>query len=338
MEIARAVTNARESAESVRMLTLFTTAKAFEGHFAVIQYNALRSWKLLGRDVEIILFGEDGGSAEAAKELGLRHEAKVAKNEQGTNLVNYMFEKAQEIAKHELVCYVNCDIVLTSEFRAAAMRLRPWGQRFLMVGRRWDVEITEPLDFTQSDWEERVTQHAKTRGFQRLYYNIDYFLFTKGLYKEIPPFAIGRLMWDNWLVWKAHEMGAPVVDASAAVCAVHQNHDYSHHAQGTQGVWDGAEASGNIEMGGGLSHRRTIEDSTYRMTASGEIEKNRWYWLAPGKRRARSAKRAVAGWIRTKMWHPVLDATRSARHAMGLKKEAMPKALRRKVKRHWQDV
>jgi hypothetical protein len=43
------------------MLTLFTTAKPFEGHSGVIQRNALKSWKRLHPDVEVILFGDDAG-------------------------------------------------------------------------------------------------------------------------------------------------------------------------------------------------------------------------------------------------------------------------------------
>jgi hypothetical protein len=52
------------------MLTLFTTAKPCEGHSGVIQRNALKSCKLLHPEIEIILFGDDAGGAEIAKELG----------------------------------------------------------------------------------------------------------------------------------------------------------------------------------------------------------------------------------------------------------------------------
>jgi hypothetical protein len=319
------------------MLTLFTTAKPFKGHFAVIQNNALRSWKLLGPDVEIILFGDDGGSANAAAELGLRHEARVAQNEHGATLVSDIFERAQQIAKHDLVCYINCDIVLTSDFRRAAARLLPWASRFLMVGRRWDVDVTEPLDFSTPDWAARLTSYAQTHGFQRAWYNIDYFLFSKGLYQGIPPLAIGRRWWDNWLVWHARELQVPVVDASAVVCAVHQNHDYSHHALGMQGVWEGQEARQNWELTKGGKHSRTIEDATYKLTPEGFI-RNQWYWLAPLNRRFRAAKTAVRGAWRTWLWHPLLNWTRPIRRALGLTQAIIPNTLRSSKRRHHQDV
>lgn len=65
------------------MLTLFTTAKPFEGHSGVIQRNALKSWKLLHPDIEIILFGDDASGTEIANKLGFRHEPFVERNEFG---------------------------------------------------------------------------------------------------------------------------------------------------------------------------------------------------------------------------------------------------------------
>jgi hypothetical protein len=43
---------------------MLTTANPFRGHGAIIQRNALKSRALLHPGVEIILFGEDEGSAE----------------------------------------------------------------------------------------------------------------------------------------------------------------------------------------------------------------------------------------------------------------------------------
>ena len=80
------------------MLTLFTTAKAFRGHDGIIQRNALKSWKLLDRDVEVIVFGEDEGAAQVCSELGLVHHAHVEQHESGRNRLDYMFERASQMA------------------------------------------------------------------------------------------------------------------------------------------------------------------------------------------------------------------------------------------------
>ena len=101
------------------MLTLFSTAKPFHGHSGVIQRNALKSWTLLHPDAEVILFGDEDGAAEACRDLGIRHEPKVSHNENGTKYLNYIFDRANEISHHNILCYANCDIMLTADFRAA---------------------------------------------------------------------------------------------------------------------------------------------------------------------------------------------------------------------------
>src|SRR5579883_936506 len=101
------------------MLTLFTTAKPFLGHSAVIQRNALQSWTLLHPDIEIILFGDDEGAAEICAELGLRHEPCVLRNPAGLKRIDDYFDRAQRLARHPILCYANCDILFTADFLPA---------------------------------------------------------------------------------------------------------------------------------------------------------------------------------------------------------------------------
>src|ERR1039458_8759968 len=98
------------------MITFFTTAKPFRGHSAVIQRNALQSWKHLHPDVEVILFGNEEGVAEVCAEFGLRHEPHVELIPPGLKYINTMFDRADEIASYDVLCYVNCDIILSSDF------------------------------------------------------------------------------------------------------------------------------------------------------------------------------------------------------------------------------
>jgi len=292
------------------MLTFFTTAKPFQGHSGVIQRNALRSWTLLHRDVEVILFGDDAGAAEVARELGLRHEAHVERNEYGTKRLDYMFERAQEIARHDVLCYVNCDIILLGEFCAALERVRAAHARFLMVGRRRDTDVAEALDFGDGGWAERVKRLAKERGAQQPGWSVDYFAFRRGLYEEMPEFVVGRVWWDHWLVWKARKEGADVVDASSQVTAIHQNHSYGYHPAGAHGVWNDEQARRNFELAGGRRHLFTIDDATHVLQAAGE-RRNLWRLWAPHWRHFRP--RFVP------LWFAILDATRPLRNALGLR-------------------
>jgi hypothetical protein len=51
---------------------------------------------------------------------------------------------------------------------------------FLMVGRRWDTDLTEPIGLEQADWKEMLKGRARTQGQQRSGDRFDYFTFPKG--------------------------------------------------------------------------------------------------------------------------------------------------------------
>jgi hypothetical protein len=318
------------------MLTLFSTPKPFHGHINIIQRNALQSWKLLHPHAEIILFGDDDGTAAVCQDLGLRQIPDVLRSPLGTKRLDSIFGQAQEVARHPLLSYVNCDIILTQDFLSALQRVSTWRNPFLMVGRRWDTDITTPIDFSRSDWQEHVVALAKSEGCQRFFHNVDYFAFSKGLYPRIPPLVIGRIWWDHWLVGKAHDSGATVVDVSPVVCAVHQNHDYGYHPKGMTGVWNDEDAQRNYRLARQEVRLRTIEDAPFRLTAAG-FQRNRFYFLAPLKRSYRKVSRRVRGFLRTYFWHPMLSLTRPIRHALGLKKDALAPAVRSGERRHWMD-
>ena len=296
------------------MVTFFTTAKPFRGHAGTIQRNALKSWTLLHPDVEVILFGDEEGAAETARELGIRHEPHVERSEYGTKRLDYMFTTARALARHEVLCYVNCDIILMDDFCRALEQVRAAHARFLMVGRRWDAEIWEPYYFTRANWQARLKAIIRQRGRQRTPEWIDYFAFSRDLYgSTIPPLVVGRVHWDHGLVWRALACKEPVVDVSPCVTAAHQNHDYSYHPQGKHGVWNDEESRRNLQLAGGYRHLRTIDCAQLRLTANG-LARNRLHWFAFARRRTmqlaeKSATTSVA-FLQNYFWHPLLNLTR----------------------------
>jgi hypothetical protein len=324
------------------MLTFFTTGKPFRGHSGTIQRNALKSWTLLHADVEVILFGDEEGAAEAARELGIRHEPHVERSEYGTKRLDYLFTTARALARHDVLCYVNCDIILMEDFCRALEQVRAAYSRFLMVGRRWDAEIWEPYYFTRANWQARLKAVIRQRGQQRTPEWIDYFAFSRDLYgSSIPPLVVGRVHWDHWLVWRALACKEPVVDVSPSVMAVHQNHDYGYHPLGKQGVWHDEESRRNLQLAGGYKHLRTIDCAQLRLSADG-LARNPWHWIAYGRHRAlqlaeKSATTAHT-FLQNYFWHPLLNLTRAVRHRAGLRQENMrPAFLRDRPRRYWLD-
>ena len=294
------------------MITFFTTAKPFEGHNGIIQRNALKSWMLLDRDVEIILFGDDAGTAEIAQELGLRHEPVVQRNAFGTIRIDDMFARAQELARHDVVCYSNCDIIFLPDFCTAIQRIKAVHPQFLATGRRWNMDISGPIDFSVPNWQEDLKRKTlRAKGQQNKWF-IDYFAFSRGFFEsDIPPLAVGRIYWDNWVLWRACHSEKPVVNLSPVVIAVHQNHDYRHHPQGREGVYGGEEAARNLELAGGLNHLGTISDAM----------------LVLGPKRLRRSSKYYRQFLVYRVWSPVwfaaLGLTRPVRTILGLRSKAV---------------
>lgn len=251
------------------MMTLFTTAKPFRGHSAIIQRNAIQSWIRLRPKCEVVLFGDEEGTAEIAGEFGLCHIPDVARNEYGTPLLSAMFDTAQQVASHSILCYVNADIILMSDFMQAVEQVVHHKRCFLMVGQRWDVNLNQSWDFSRPDWESRMREYVRTRGSLHPPYGIDYFVFPHGLWGDIPPFAIARTAFDNWLIYAARNRGAAVIDATRAVMAVHQNH--AHVFEGTKwvGTREYPEAKRNLEIAGGYRYAFTLQDATHILTSKG---------------------------------------------------------------------
>jgi hypothetical protein len=277
-------------ASSASTLTLFATPKRFQGHIGNIQRNAIASWARLNPRPEIILFGTDDGTAEAAREFDLRHVPSIKTNQWGTPLVSDLFQQAETVGKGSALCYVNADIVLFDDFPRAIERVSAWSDRFLMVGRRTDLEITDPLAFDHN-WDTNLRHRAQQEGKPQIARSIDYFAFSRGLYPSMPALAIGRFWWDNWLLWKARSAGAKVVDASKAVMVIHQNHDYSHTTYGSSKEEMMAsdecmlnarltceQNPGDYDNGFFWRYAYTIDDATYKLTREGVSGNPRHVW------------------------------------------------------------
>ncbi|HTT32409.1 MAG TPA: hypothetical protein VMH48_02300, partial [Methylomirabilota bacterium] len=206
-------------------------------------------------------------------------------------------------------------------FCAALKRVRAAHAKFLMVGRRWDTGVREVWDFESENWETRLRERVLREGRRRGPEWIDYFVFTRGVYsEELPSFAVGRVFWDNWLVWKALDSNHPVIDASAAVLAVHQNHDYGHHAQGKSGVFCGVEAERNCALAGGWRHLRTIADAS-EVLRERNLKPNPLRHWAAAKRYARQACRVAYHDGIERAWFLLLGLTRPVRRKLGLRAE-----------------
>jgi hypothetical protein len=242
------------------VLTIFSVPKPFHGAIGEIQRRALASWTALGDDVQVLLLGDEEGIGKAAREARAEHVPDLARTDRGTPRLDAALAAADRTARHPLRCFINADVILFDDLLTATRRVSEQAERFLIVGQT--VEVDEPRG------RDDAIAHGRKRGAAAL----DYFVFPAGLYTDVPPFAIGRACFDNWLVWRARQ-DAIVVDATADVVAVHQRHDYAHVEGGKAEAYYGEEAARNLELAGGKSHLYTLHDASH-VLRDGRLHRN----------------------------------------------------------------
>lgn len=244
------------------MLTIFTCPKGFDDkHIRTIQRNAIRSWLLLKPTPQVILLGDAVGAADICHEFSLLHVPSVDTNEFGTPLLSDVFQKADNVARERLLCYINADIVLPPDFLQTIATVAKTKRRFLMGGRPWNLDVSDELTF-EAGWEQKLIERALHEGELRSQWSCDFFVYPKGLWGDLPPFAIGRSYFDNALLYRARRLGAALVDSTSAVIAIHQNHAYARHLSGTSYL-DNPEAKRNIALAEGPGRLFTWKNATH---------------------------------------------------------------------------
>jgi hypothetical protein len=289
---------------SMPPLTILAMPKPFRGHIGIIQRNALTSWTKLQPRPEIILFGTEEGVAECSAELGLVHILEVARNHHGTPLLADIFTRGEKRATHDTLAYVNADIILPSAFTLGVEKTRQAFPNFLAVGRRTNLDVRESIDFSNR-WEADMRDRTRREGQLESHTGIDFFVFPRGTYRNVPPLAIGRVWFDQWCIKYARKNGLPVIDLTLFLPIVHQLHDYNHVAGGKPWVYGGAEADENLVFYDESPHTYTILSATHLMTSQGRI------------RRVFLRKETFA--IQTFLWEIFVNKTRTVRRWLGMR-------------------
>lgn len=254
------------------MITIFTIPKPFVGLDDIHQRNAIQSWLAIRPECEIILCGNDQGVAEVAKEYGVVHIPDIPVNEFGTPYLNHAFERAQEIAKHDLMCYVNADIIFPPSLVESISSI-PF-QKFLGVGRRFNLDVDCLVDFQDQRSSQQFFDFANLQASEFIMGASDYFFFRKNGFTDLPPFAVGRPYWDNWMMYSARMLRLPLIDVTLPILSVHQNHDHFHVQQIRKGPYYGPEGDRNLEYLG-IENAFALYDATHFLDSNNTIHKVR---------------------------------------------------------------
>lgn len=258
------------------MITFLCSPKPFTGQNAINQLNALRSWRALDYGVEIIVFGNVPGAAEATEQVQATHVPEIECSNTGAPLFNGMVDYASRNARHEVHVYVNCDILLTHSVVEGCLLARDAFSRFLLVGERLDLQPNVAVNVDNSTWYHHMLELSSSGALtSRGPCAVDYFAFPRGLWTNLLPVYMGRARCDQALLHHCFRNAIPVIDGSRYIAAIHQYHDYSHVSGGKSEVYLGQDYALMSELHGLRYSLLTIADAQWYLSAAGEVQVSR---------------------------------------------------------------
>jgi len=259
-------------------VVLFTTPRPFEGHYEIIQTNALRSWAYVDPPPSRVLVFADrkyegDAAVDCVENIGYEVCPILLRTPRGVPLLSDLFPRAGAVAEGGIACYVNADIILESDLvpaleRCAALveeaydtpEFRRSKDGILMVARRWNTQVLDYMDF-EPGWESDLKQKVDDQGSLMVECAIDLFAWKGEVWSNVKPYAIGRYRWDNWLIGNALVRNNPVIDVSSQIRITHQSH--------ANVEWDDPDAKENFKIVGAFCG---LKDSTHTLTEDGLVE------------------------------------------------------------------
>lgn len=223
-------------------LTFFSLPRAFIGEFIWIQRNAVLSWKFSCPNSEIILFGQEKGTQQMARETRAEYHRQIYSNNFGTPYIHTIFEDAQKVSVADTLCYLNADMILLNNLEGLAILARQTFDQFLLVACRWDLRLAREINFKEN-WKTILRSELRGQGrapSPSFGGGIDCFVFSRDLFPatDFPAFLLGREVWDAWIVTDAINRGIPVVDIGTEVIVIHQTHTRPEDSFDSQQVRD----------------------------------------------------------------------------------------------------
>jgi hypothetical protein len=252
------------------MITLFSTTKPLASTDAILSLQrACDSWKLLDGVSQIILFGNDFG----VKEFTLKNNIEYYPNiEYSDNLplLSSLFSKIDLTARNNTVIYTNSDIVLNGDLKKIieVIKSNSGYRDFYCTGRRWIKDKKFEVKTNSANLLSLAVNETRSNLDRPT--AMDYFVFKKDFFRNIPEFRIARTCYDGWLLSEARRRKAICYDLSYSLKAFHQNHIYLDSVNGKNEVYNGKIAIKNQKMLKGYQNFHTV-DSIFKLVIGDKI-------------------------------------------------------------------
>lgn len=242
------------------MIAIFTSPRPFTGEFDKIQRNAILSWKKL-TNVKIFVFDDESKtSKKICDEYEVEYVPDVQKNKNGTPLMGDCLENIRYRSGASIVAHVSTDMILTENFIETIGKVHKIfnNSKYYMIGQR--INIDDKLNLDEMQLDTIAIANLKKKGKLHPPTAMDYFVFPEQFKIKMPPFAIGRPGWDSWLIAHCKKNSIPIVDATNAISAFHQNHSYPSKKLS----YFQEECDYNFHLAGGNSNLMNIREADFQ--------------------------------------------------------------------------
>lgn len=186
-----------------------------------MQMNSLRSWIALEQEKEIYVFNRNDSVKEMCKNLKVTIvEEYESSSHSDIPTWRTMRNFASKISNDDdVIVWVNSDVMFNNSLiKTIQGVVQSNNENFVLVGQKYDWSNFYDLEnnFDLSSLSP-LAKHGE--------YAIDYFIFKKQLFENVPEFFIARQKFDNFLLTKAiKEYFA--IDCTNTLLCVHHRHDY----------------------------------------------------------------------------------------------------------------
>ena len=215
------------------MYILFCCPLPFENeNIIMIQTNALLSWKKLNFFDKIIITGNENGVKEFCLKYNFTQEPNLEVSEYNTPLISSIFEKgiSHSQSDTDILMYINCDIILLSNFSNKLINIiskiknKDLINGILIVGQKINWWNIYKIEYTDINYENKLIDSINKESEIHSKSGIDYWIFTRNTYKNnIPPFLIGKWLFDGCLVNLAIKTNKLTIDATNEIQIIHQD-------------------------------------------------------------------------------------------------------------------
>ena len=201
----------------------------------------IRNWLLFHPFVIPVLFATEASLAEKCKRQGWDVRPVIETAADGVPVLKNMFLDAMSNYNTMFYAYSNGDILYTNSLLETLVSglesFITLDKPAMLVGKRTNIDHMTNTE--GSSWQN-IAVTAELRGELFSARAEDYFITTPSYpWEDIPPLVIGRLWYDNWLVYNARKQGHLVIDATITLLAVHQTTSLGNYEKHTDAKYNG---------------------------------------------------------------------------------------------------